>query len=304
MVTVMPNILLIGYLGFLVAAGAPARSPSPGRALAVLNEFTVRQIIALFLGLLVLSVATHPLQIPLIQLMEGYWRGLPFGPAMAERCTRRFRQELSWVRSELQREGSEADWDQAARQSGSDAQYRQDWLPDEEENLLPTALGNTLVTGETRASERYGLRAGAVLPRLAPLLSPASLADLRDRRIQLDAAARLSVAAGLATVSSVGLLLRHGPWLFLALVTYGLCWVCYRAAVAAARGFCDSLAAAVDLHHLQLYDALQLERPAGLAEERPRNEVLSMLFRGETLDPDQMAMLRYLPPKAEGPAGK
>ena len=303
-ITVVPNILLVGYAGFLVAAGAPTRSPSPARALAVLNELTAHQIIALFLGLLIISVATHPLQTPLVQLLECYWQGLPFGSAMAEHCTDRFRQELSWVRAELQREGDEGDWDRAARQANIHAGYRQDWLPEEEEDLLPTALGNTLVTGETRAGERYGLKTGVLLPRLAPLLSPASLAELRDRRNQLDAAVRLCVATGLATAISVGLLLRYGPWLFLALVTYVLCWACYRAAVAAARGFCDSLAAAIDLHHLRLYDALQLERPADMATELTRNEVLSKLFRGDGLDNDQMTELRYLPPKADGPAGE
>jgi hypothetical protein len=304
-VTMVPNILLIGYASFLVAAGAPGRSPSPARALAVLDNLTVRQVVALFLGLLILSVATHPLQNPLIQLIEGYWQGLPWGPAMTKRCTERFRQELSWVRAELRRKrGEEDDWDQAAMQANADARYRQRWLPLLEEDLLPTALGNTLATGEVRAGRRYKLETDVLLPRLAPLLSPGSLAELRDRRNQMDAAVRLCVAAGLATAISVCLLLRYGPWLFLALATYVLCWACYRAAVAAARGFCDSLAAAVDLHHLQLYDALQLERPADLAAELTRNEVLTDLFRGDVLDEDQMAELRYVPPKVDGPAGE
>lgn len=121
------------------------------------------------------------------------------------------------------------------------------------------------------------------LSRLTPLLSPSSLDELRDRRNQLDAAVRLCIAAGLATAVGVGLLLWHGPWLFLALVTYLLCWACYRAAVAAARGFCDSLAAAIDLHHLNLFDALQLERPANLAKEIELNKTLMMMFRGKPL---------------------
>ena len=299
-VTVLPNVLLIGYIGFLVAAGAPTRSPSMARALMVLNGLTIRQVIALFIGLLILSVATHPLQTPLIQLMEGYWQGLPFGQALAERCTDRFREELRWVRAEIQREEDEGDCGRTAKQANIDAGYRQDWLPTEEEDLLPTALGNTLTTGEARAGERYGLKSSVMLPRLAPLLSAGSLAELRDRRNQLDAAVRLCVATGLATAIGVCMLFRHGPWLFLALGTYMLCWACYRAAVAAARGFCDSLAAAVDLHHLKLYDALQLERPADLAAEVTCNEVLAALFHGDDLDETQMARLRYLPPKADG----
>jgi hypothetical protein len=300
----MPNVLLIGYVSLLLAAGAPKRSPSPARALSVLNNLTIREIVALLFGLLIVSLATHPLNTPLIQLMEGYWQGLPFGPTLAERCTKRFRQKLSWVHAELGREGTEDDWNQAARQANVHAGYLQDWLPADEDDLLPTALGNTLVTGEARASERYRLDMAVLMPRLAPVLSPASLAELRDQRIQLDAAVRLSIAAGLATAISVSLLLSHGPWLFLALATYGLCWASYRAAVAAARGFCDSLAAAVDLHHLQLYDALQLERPADLATELPCNELLSSLFRGDGLDSDQMAQLRYISPKKDETAGE
>lgn len=299
-VTILPNVLLVGYTSFLVAAGAPTRSPSPSRALVVLNDLSVRQIIALLLALLIFSVATHPLQTPLIQLMEGYWQGFPLGPALAERGVDRFRQELQWVRHEIQQKGRKQDWDRAARQAFIEAGTRQYWLPAEEEDLLPTALGNTLVTGEARAGERYGLTTGVLLARLAPLLSPVMLAELRDRRNQLDAAVRLCAAAGLATAISVCLLLQDGPWLFLALATYVLCWACYRAAVAAARGFSNSLAAAVDLHHLQLYDALQLERPADLGAERIRNEVLSVLFRDGGLTEHQLAELRYIPPKTDG----
>lgn len=77
-VTVVPNILLIGYVSFLVASGAPAQSPSPARALRVLDGLTGHQVIAVILGAFVVSVATHPLQIPLIQIVEGYWWGAAF----------------------------------------------------------------------------------------------------------------------------------------------------------------------------------------------------------------------------------
>ena len=189
------------------------------------------------------------------------------------------------------------DW--AAEQSLIEARYHRYWLPRREVDLLPTALGNTLRTGEVRAGARYGLQIAVAMPRLGPVLSPPSLADIRDRRNQLDAAVRLCIAAGLATVASIGLLLWHGTWLFLALGTYLLCWACYRAAVAAARGFSNSLAAAIDLHHLQLFDALHLKRPADLTEEIQRNETLSRLFRGETLDDEELEYLRYIVPKAD-----
>jgi hypothetical protein len=300
-VTVIPNALLIAYVGFLIAAGAPARSPSLGRALMVLDRLTLSQIIAIILGLLIISVATHPLQTPLIQLVEGYWWGLPFGPGIMDRFTDRFRDQRNLARKELRRLQAipKRDWNWAAEQSFIEARRRLFWLPAQQVNLLPTALGNTLRTGEVRAGSRYGLSLDLALPRLAPLMGASSLADLRDRRNQLDAAVRLCIAAGVATAASIGLLLSHGPWLFLALGTYLLCWACYQSGVAAARGFSNSLAAAVDLHHLQLFDSLQLKRPADLADELRQNATLTKLFRGERLDVEQEASLSYLPAKVD-----
>jgi hypothetical protein len=300
-VTVVPNILLIAYVGFLVAAGAPARYPSFARALKVLDGLTTRQIVAILLGLLIISVATYPLQVPLIQFVEGHWRGLPFGSAAADHFTDRFSNELCWAKNILVL-STEEPWGRSTGQIVAEAERRLYWLPSDEEDLLPTELGNTLQTGEIRAGERYGLKLDVAMSRLSPLLSPNSLADLRDRRNQLDAAVRLSVAAGLATVIGLGLLIWHGRWLLLTLMTYLLCWMCYRAAVAAARAFSLSLAAAVDLHHLQLFDALQLERPANLTEELELNRTLARLFHGDELARKAKDDLRYIAPKADKPA--
>jgi hypothetical protein len=305
-VTVVPNVLLVIYVGFLIAAGAPAHSPSFARAISVLDNFTIRQFVVILLIVLAVSVATHPLQIPLIQLVEGYWWGLPFGLRIADRFSRRFEDELNWARGELNRVDLIDEWDRRTEWSSGDATQRLYWLPSQEKDLLPTQLGNTLRTGETRAGKRYGLDLDVALPRLVPLISSPSITEVRDLRNQLDAAVRLCVAAGLATGVSVGLLLWHGPWLFMAVATYVLCWASYRAAVAAARDFCDSLAAAVDLNHLKLFDELQLPRPASLKEECDRNEVIGRLFRGggeDVLAEQEMTAFRYIPPKADKQTG-
>lgn len=302
-VSVVPNALLLGYIGFLVAAGAPTHSPSPSRALAALDHLTLNRITAVILGVLIISVASYPLQIPLIQLLEGYWWGLPFGSKLANRATGRFRNQWNKVQDELKRTQSAAPWDWKAKNSRRDAQFYWNWLPRQEADLLPTALGNTLSRGETRAGERYKLDIEVALPRLTPLMAPGVLAELSDLRNQLDAAARLCVAAGVATAVGVGLLLWHGPWLFMALATYLLSWACYRSAVAAARRFSTSLAAAVNLYHLQLFDTLSLKRPANLVQERERNKTLSKLFRGE-LEEQEMDIFRYVPPQADNPAAE
>ena len=48
-VTVLPNILLIGYVGLLLAAGAPAHTPSLLQALTVLDHLTAYRIAAIVL---------------------------------------------------------------------------------------------------------------------------------------------------------------------------------------------------------------------------------------------------------------
>ena len=298
-VTLLPNIFLIGYVGFLVATGAPERSPSISRALTVLDHLTAYSITAMVLAVIIVSIAVHPLQLPLTQLIEGYWWTLPFGKNFADYATRRFRSERARVHSYLDDLPDPVYRDWETRNFSSQAQLRRDWLPESDEDLRPTDLGNVLWRGETTAGIRYGLDLNIALPRIIPFISDGLLAELRDRRNQLDAAVRLCVMAALATVASVGLLIRFGPWLFVAVATYLLSWASYRAAVAAARGFSIILATVVDLNHLKLYDALSLERPADLGEEISRNAVLMNLFRGNYLSPATKSTLRYVAPAVD-----
>lgn len=297
-VTVLPSAVLLGYIGFLIAAGAPTRPLHPPQALHALEHPTPNAITAAVLLLLAVSVASHPLQIPLIHLLEGYWWGVPFGSKLAKLGTARFEREhaaLQGIVEDIEASGAD-DWE--SRNRVRHASSRLNWLPLSKEDLLPTALGNTLWRGENVAGNRYCLSMDVALPRLAPLLDPKVLAELSDLRNQLDAAARFCLAAAVATVASIGLLLRDGPWLFMAVGTYCLSWVCYQSAIAAARRFSGSLSAAVDLYHLNLYDALSLERPSNLKEERKRNAVLSKLFRSALTD-EEMDCILYTQPKRE-----
>jgi hypothetical protein len=291
-VSVMPTALLASYVLILLAAGAPAHHPSLDLAITVLRGLTLPEIVGMAVGVVVISIATHPLQIPLIQIVEGYWSRLPLGPTLTRLAKRRFAEELRAADEilTLALDWPEP-WEPATANAVADATRRQVWLPIEEGDLLPTALGNTLRAGEVRAGSRYGLHLDLALARLTPLMDSTSLADLNDRRNQLDATVRLCAAFGLATAFGVGVLVWHGTWLYLPVLTYLLCWASYAAAVAAARGFCTSLAAAVDLNHLKLFDALQLDRPADLAAERTQNEVLDDLFRGIEFDPSRLHYL-------------
>jgi uncharacterized membrane protein len=295
-VSVLPNAMLIAYLGLLVAAGAPTRDPAISRAIKILNGLTIRQVVALVLGLLIFSVATYSLQVPLIQLLEGYWQRLPMGRTTANRCIDRMWTERQQLADFINKNSRDEVSDETARQI-AEAQYRIDWIPPDKQFVLPTELGNVLYVGETTAASRYGLETNVVMARLRPLLSADMRAELGDKRSQMDAAARLCIVAGVATMATIGLLLSRGPWLFLAFAPYLLSWVCYRAAVAGAHDFSRTLAAAIDLYHLELFDALHLPRPENLTRELEVNELLGYLFSGDNLGPADTDHLTYVTSK-------
>lgn len=300
-VSLLPTAFLTLVLGGLVAAGAPGREPSWTEMVRTVDRLKVREIILLALVVLGAAVVTHPLQVPLVQLLEGHWSALPSGEALAASAVVRFREQKRTVRKQMRElvlVPSPRPW--IVEQRLTAAQEADLWLPNES-SLLPTALGNTLRAGERRAGRAYGLDLTTAIDRLYPLL-PAQLAEeLSDRRNQLDAAVRLCANAAVATVVSIVLLLPYGPLLLVPLATYIVCWASYAGAVAAARSFCRGLAAAVDLSHLRLYDALQLERPPNLGKEAATGAALSRLFRGSVLAPAEAERLRYVP--TTGPAG-
>lgn len=118
--------------------------------------------------------------------------------------------------------------------------------------------------------ERYGLAVEIALLRLQPLLSPAVESELTDTRNQLDTATRICAMSFLAIPVTVVLLWSHEMWLLVPLGCYLLGWAAYRSAIAAAQRFCEALAVAFDLYHLQLWDALSSERPTDLLDEREK----------------------------------
>lgn len=291
LVTVLPNVLLIGYLLFLTAAGAPLCSPSLENAVQKLDDMSARELLVLGLIVLAVSVVTHPLQVPLVQFLEGYWARTSLGRLAAARAVGRFKREMRYIRRTLNDAGS-AGW--AARQRVDDAAYRQHWYPNSEELLLPTRLGNVLRAGEDRAGSRYGLDLTEALPRMFPVMSPESLREIDDRRNQLDLSTRLCVVAGLASVSGLALLVPTGEWLALPLLTFLVCWAAYQAAIAAAKGYCTALAAAVDLHHLDLFGALRLDPPANLKAELEFTPKLQLMFRGDELSTSEQQQWAYI----------
>ncbi|WP_250035211.1 hypothetical protein [Paractinoplanes maris] len=283
-VTLFPNFAFVVFLGAVVVAGAPGDRPDWHRIDDRLQDMSLVSVVLLTVAVLVASVALHPLNYAIVQLMEGYWQGLPFGAELERVASERGGRYRQALRDRFQEGGT----------VGS-LLY---WLPAVGNPVRPTTLGNVLFAGEVRAGARYGYVTEFVLPRLVPLLSDQMRAHLGDARNQLDAAARLCSLSLVSVPVTTLLLIRYDVWLLVPVACYLFAWASYRSSVSAARRFGNELAVAFDLHHLALWDALSLERPADLENEyEVRGPLLTKMFYDEEqLQTNERETFSYLPP--------
>lgn len=139
-----------------------------------------------------------------------------------------------------------------------------DWLivhsPSEENQFMPTRLGNLLRAAEYRSRERYGLDAIICWPRLWLLLPDSTRKELHEARAALNTAVRTCLWSLLFLV-----------WTFLAwwvpLLALPAAWVSYRMALSAAAVYVDLLESTFDVHRHLLYQALRVQLPKNPIEE-------------------------------------
>lgn len=283
-VNVLPALFLVAVVGGFVAAGAPSSAPTWQQFIISISRLGGIGATLLAFALVAVSVVMHPLSYPLIQILEGHWEGLPMGTAAKRLASTRY---LAW-RADLKRLG------RADPRSPQLAEGM--WLPDLPRDVLPTSLGNTLRAGERRAGRRYGYNTAVGLRLIIHVMSPSIRVEVTDTRNQLDTAARMCVVGLLAVPATTALLWSHRVWLLVPLGCYLLAWAAYRASVAAARRFCDAITVAFDLHHLQMWDALSLQRPKDVSDEKQTlAPLLTRLLQGSSgLLAEEMARFKYL----------
>lgn len=295
LVTVVPNVFVVGALGFLLAAGAPGRRPSWATARVTIDSMSLRDALLLTAGLVVVSLATHPLMLPLIQIVEGYWLSLPRGEKWEDWGRRRYRRFWHLVET-IAKDTEEPE------NRRTEARRRMRWLPPQPDKVRATELGNVLYAGEVRAGDRYQLRTDVAWPRLRRVIPEETRAAVNDARNQLDASVRFCVLGLLATAVSLPMLIRYDVWLLFSLGLYLFAWGSYRAAVAAAKRFSQELAVAFDLHHLHLWDALSLKRPLHLlAERRSGGDLCEVLAGEEQIGHEMYEEFKYIPPPDPAP---
>jgi hypothetical protein len=277
LVGLLPGVVLALFVLALLWSGAPGDAPDLDRILDEARELDAWAGGFLFLGLLVTAIVLQPLQLGLVRWLEGYWP-----QRLAARGRARYERRVDALEAATAPRRRPLTAEDLAQMSKAAAELR---LLPPRAHVMPTRLGNALRAAEVRAGEPYGLDAVVAWPRLYPLLPDPVRAVVDGQRDALDVNARFCAVFGAAAAISAALLVTHGWWLLVAAGWLVLTWLAYRAAVAAATAYGESIRTAVDLHRFTLLQAFHLPLPATPDEERALNARLSrFLLQGVPLD--------------------
>jgi hypothetical protein len=277
LVGLLPGVVLALFVLALLWSGAPGEAPDLDRILDEARELDAWAGGLLFLSLLVAAIVMQPLQLGLVRWLEGYWPR-----PLAARGRERYERRVTALEATTAPRRKPLTPEELATMSDAASELR---LLPPREHLMPTRLGNALRAAEVRAGEPYGLDAVVAWPRLYPLLPDPVRAVVDGQRDALDVNARFCSIFAAAAVISAALLVTHGWWLLVPVGCLVLAWLAYRAAVASAVAYGESIRTAVDLHRFTLLGALHLPLPATPEEERELNRKLSrFLLQGVPLD--------------------
>lgn len=274
-----PTVAAAVFVLVLVLAGAPGplRFTEAWRAV---GAFDAGQAVLAVLALTVVALLLHPLQLPMVRLLEGYWpRWLTWPWRYGCFRQRRRRDRLANAAGPVSDEPAEIQ-----RATAAAIRLRAHFSVDQDV-VLPTTLGNTLAAGESRAGREYGFAGVVAWPRLYAVLDEVTRSLVDDRRNVLDVLARMAVTGMVTALVSGALLTNSGAWLALALAPLAVAVTAYRGAVTAALAYGESLRVAFDLNRFALLRRLHLPLPADQARERIDNAALCLMWSQAPDDP-------------------
>ncbi|WP_067843044.1 hypothetical protein [Nocardia lijiangensis] len=279
LVGMLPTYAAAVFLAVLVWAGAPGPLHFTA-AWRTASALGLGEVLLFALLITLVAFLLHPLQQPMLRLLEGYY-WLRWLAAPGRWYHGRKRGKLA--KASAPRTGSAPDQQTEDRMAAAYQRLRLRYPAPE--RLRPTLLGNVLAAAESTAGADYGFEAVVAWPRLFPLLSEPVRTIVDDRRNQIDLAARITFTGATTSIVAVVLLSRSGWWLLLALAPAALAVLAYTAAVQAAVGYGEALRVAFDLHRFDLLDALRLPLPADPSAEQSANTELCRFWRqGVALD--------------------
>lgn len=320
-VSLVPSLVFVTYVGALLRAGAWAEPFAPGDAVDALRSTDAGDVAALATASLALGIVMHPFQFVMIQMLEGYWGSSEYANWLMERRARTHRDRLldltdakeehdrTLVRlalATLDEDTVTALRADPTRLPGVVASVADSPAGDPMLGVLvrqesatraaasyprprrvrPTRLGNALRSYEDTAGRQYGLRAIPVASHLGLTADPGHVAYQADARQELDLAVRTCVLAAVAAVLTAVLLVDDRGWALLALGPYSIAYLAYRGAVFSAHAYGTAVGTVLDLNRFTLYERLHLPVPDDQAQESAQNAVLLQSLAGQ---PRQMS---------------
>jgi hypothetical protein len=273
LVSYLPTYAAAVFILVLIWAGAPG-TVQFDQAWHTAAKLGVGEIILIAIAIILGALLVHPLQLPMVRMLEGYW------PRWLRTLGWPLRRLHTWRRSRLanRAELNEPEPSEAAIQRAGAAGTQLRLRYPDTDQVLPTSLGNVLAAMEARAGRAYGWDAVVAWPRLYPVLSTGIRDVVDDRRNTLDTCARMTVTFGATTIIAAALLGGSGWWLLL-FVPLGITMAAYLGAVYAAVAYGEAVEAAFDLHRFDLLKVLHLPLPDDRKAEKAANEALCDLWR-------------------------
>lgn len=289
---------------FLLWSDKPSPVPDWNVLIQTIDDIGIEEGVLLVILLLLFSLILHPLQLPLMRVLEGYW-----GNSIPARTMAKFGRSIELSRFKKQHELARTD-------AEGFFTFRQRFP--NENRLLPTSLGNILRAAEDLVYTKYSLEAVAVWPIIYPILSDASKAIIDSQRNQLDMTIRLCAIFVICSVisslfflgiivsaietdifysymiqtaneenilgpltiitASLVILITYSFWLLFPISMGILAWLTYKAALSAARSYGKSINTAFDLHRFELLKSLHFRLPKSLPSEKSQNAEISEFF--------------------------
>lgn len=304
LVSFIPSLFLAGFTFTLIESGAWSGAGEPdwaraGDALTHLGNLVLLTLVSIALGIIV-----HPVQYALVQFFEGYWgtgrlrqRARVARIRHYRKCWTRQFDDLVFATTALG--DSENPPKPEARVellsvAAENARLLEGYPP-EDDDMMPTRLGNVLRKYEREAGSQYGLDAVGIIEHVAQVAPAQRVEYVRDQRQLLDLSVRMTATSIVATFVAIAFLWHHGPWLLIALVPYGIAYLSYRGAVVVAHAYGSALSTMIDLDRFALYDYLRLPRPVTTTTERRTNAKLM-----ELINHNSGVVLHYRHPEITG----
>jgi hypothetical protein len=237
----------------------------------------IAAIVTALLALTASAIVIQRLGTPVLRILEGYWPGWlqPLRRRLVARVARRAKHDdAAWQQLiPLVQPPGVPSAEQLSAFAHLDVARRR--RPGAANRLMPTRIGNILRASEALATDKYGLDAVALWPRLWLVLPDSAREQLASARTALDGAVAASLWGLLFCGFAVWNLLAIPVGLAVAAITITF-WIPARAKL-----YGDLVEAAYDLYRGALYEQLRWPVPANPQEERAQGERLtSYLWRG------------------------